>query len=472
MSPTISELIVPVTSAEELTRLLALLAAAGFPVTDWQDGGVERTLVEVEAAELADLGLAVANIAKGGILSEATGDWLTLRALNVYALTRYLATKTTGSIVLTCAATAGPYTIAAGDLWFEGAGGNRYKNTSGGVLAAGGTLTVTVESEYANDSLADPPLSYTDASGTITKMTTPLPGVTCSNTAATFATVTLIGTGTGTIAPSGSPTSAHYVEFEIMASGQVGAGTWRYRIDGGSWSSSATINTIVNIGATGITITPSNGGTTPSFLVGDRYFVAAPGTWITTQGTDEESDAALRLRCQQRWSSLSIAPTDDCYSFWAKAASSQVTRTKVLLDTAIPGKVLIYIAGQGGALPAGVIATVQAYIDARAPITDLPYVASVSTTAVTLAGAAIVETNHLDDAQVYCQREIQTYIDSLPVGGTVRFGEIFEIIMGAPGMVDLTGFTINGSAASLVLASAKVASWAQAIATALTWARI
>lgn len=469
MTATLAELVVPTTSDDEKGKLLASLAEADFPVTDWEDGAPERTLVEVEASELADLSTVVSNIAKGGFLEHAEEDWLTLLAAQLYELTRNPATKTIGSIVLTCSASAGPYTVAAGDLIFVGAGGNRYRNTSAGVLASGGTLTLTVESEFANDSLADPPLTYTDGAATITEMATPLPGVTCSNTAATYSAVTHIGTGTGTVAASGTPSGSHYLEIEIVSSGQVGAGTWKYREDGGAWSAASTIGAFT---VDGMISTPSNGGTTPSFIAGDRYFYQAPGTWITTQGTDEESDTALRLRCQQRWPSLSLAPTDDCYSFWAKAASTQVTRTQIRLDATVPGKVLVYIAGQGGVLPAGVISTVQAYIDARAPITDLPSVDSVTTTAITLAGTATVSSNYLTDAQAEAQAAVQAYLDSLPIGGTVRLGELVEIIMGASGMVDLTGFTINGSAASLVLADAKVASWTQTLSTALTWVRV
>lgn len=466
---TLAELITPVTASDEKAKLLAALASADFPVSDWETGAIERTHVEVEAAELADLSTVIPEIAKGGFLGEATGDWLTLRASDLYGLTRQAATKTTGSIVLSCVAAAGPYTITAGQLWFVGAGGNRYVNTSGGTLSAGGTLTVSVASEFANDSAGG--YSYTDGANTITALETPLPGVTCTNSAAAFSAVTLVGTSSGTVAPSGFASGTHLIEMEILTSGQVGAGTWRYRPNGSSWYPTTTIGTIVNMAGAGFTLTPSNGGSSPSFLAGDRFLFSFPGSWITVQGTDAESDAALALRCMQRWPSLSLVPTDDCYSLWAKTASVEITRTQVILDGVVAGKVWIYVAGQGGALGSQPIADAQVYIDARCPITDLPVVASVGTTTITLAGTVTVQAALLVDAQVEAQRKVAAYLSGLDIAAMVRWGELVELIMSCAGVVDVIGFTLNGSAASLQLASAKVAEWTQVLSSVLTWVR-
>lgn len=47
---------------------------------------------------------------------------------------------------------------------------------------------------------------------------------------------------------------------------------------------------------------------------------AAPGlAWITTQGTDDESDESLSQRCGDRWDALSPGAMAGYYRFWARA---------------------------------------------------------------------------------------------------------------------------------------------------------
>src|SRR5438132_13822567 len=108
--PTLSSLLAPPSADQVKASLLASLQARGFPVTDWQEGGVARTLVEMVARAVAELYKLVALVAASGFVAFSSGDWLTLVAAEVYGLSRNAATFTQGVVVLTDSASAGPFT--------------------------------------------------------------------------------------------------------------------------------------------------------------------------------------------------------------------------------------------------------------------------------------------------------------------------------------------------------------------------
>jgi uncharacterized phage protein gp47/JayE len=82
--------------------------------------------------------------------------------------------RTRGTVVLTCSALAGPYTIAVGQITATNAAGRRFRNTEGGTLSSGGTLSLAFEAE-------EPGAAYNIANDSMTIMLTPLAGVSVSN---------------------------------------------------------------------------------------------------------------------------------------------------------------------------------------------------------------------------------------------------------------------------------------------------
>lgn len=173
MTTSFSTLTTPTTSSQYLTQILATLAAQGFPVTAWQSGNAGRTLAQADAAALADLRGVIADVARGGYLDTATGDWLTLLAAGLFDLTRTASTYMQGQVTLTCSAAAGPYNITAGSLVVsDGTRRWRSTNTSTQVLATSGTLTLTVQAE-------SPGTAYNISGTLITTIVSPaLAGVT------------------------------------------------------------------------------------------------------------------------------------------------------------------------------------------------------------------------------------------------------------------------------------------------------
>lgn len=561
-------------SAEEVKEIIlgSIQEAAeedGFPVTDWDEGGVLRTLIEGFSGAVADLEASLPLLAAGGFADGATGDWLTLVSEYVYRKIREEPSHTTGTVYLDCEAGKGPYVFAARALAFVGEGGNRYVNTSGGTLRepgitavtqigagagtvtpvspddtgisvkiliivggapgtatyqlstdggltygdttttpAGGTTTadprsgvvvtfagvfvagnsytfdihgrlaLTVESEEVNDSTSG--FDYNDATGTITEMQPPLPGVTCTNdvTTRSFTDVTHTGSGDGAVevrAKNYADVTSGTYEIEILSDGDAGTATFRYRKDAGDWSGTKTTAAIYSdqtLDNYNVVIRFTNGDESPAFVDDDTYETTSPGTWVTAQGADEETDEALFARDDTRWPDLDAEPDSSVYETLATDASSKVTRVLVVESATINNRLNVYVAGRGGTLGADVVDEVQAYTDARKALTDDPIVSTPTEQAVTLAAGIVrVQTAFLDSAQANAQKNVANYIASVAIGGTVRIRQIIEAILRESGGEDddVTGLTLNGSTSNLVLTSLQVATWTQLIATALTW---
>lgn len=333
--PTLAELVTPRSLSTLRDELLGRLQAAGLAVTDWTEGGTERTLVEVDAKALAELELVAADIAAGGLLDYATGAWLTLLADNKFSITREPATFAEHQVVLTDAANTGPHTVTAGTLWVATATGLRFVSITGGTLTLGGTLTIQVRAEESG-------AAYDVAPAAIAVLVTALPGVTVSNPA---------------------------------------------------------------IGMT--------------------------GSSLTSPGADEESDVALRARCRDRWAELGSGSTAGAYRNWALAASSDVSEA-VAVDTGTDtGTVDLILAGPSGPVSGGVVSTVQAYVDARVPLTVAATVRSATgvdlTITATLYGNAPDETT----ATAAATTAVEALIRSLGIGGKVYVAAVISALMAA-----------------------------------------
>lgn len=153
MTTTYATLQTETTSDQYLSTIIASLAAQGFPVTAWQPGNAGRSLARADAEALADLRSVIAEIARGGYLDTATGDWLDLVAGGLFDLPRVAATFSVGNVTLTCSAAAGPYAIGPGALVVTD-GTRRWRSTNATTLtiSSGGTLSVEVRAEAPGSS--------------------------------------------------------------------------------------------------------------------------------------------------------------------------------------------------------------------------------------------------------------------------------------------------------------------------------
>lgn len=476
--PTLAQLIAAPTADEIKAKLLSSLQGAGFPITDWESGGVERTMVELEADSLTDL---VANgipeMVGGGFIEYATGDWLTFLAAQLYQLTRYPATFTFQRCRLTCEAGAGPITVNAGDLWALTATGLRYSGPTvyeddpgpSWTIPDGDSLDVVFQSEFANDS-ADG-LNYIDPAGTITVLQTQVAGLSIDNPAPDFSPVGQTGTGTGSVTPSrtdpGTQPTAHAFDVVIVDTGDLGVATFKYRADGGAFSDEIETAATYELPG-GTTIAFADGADSPSFVSGDVYNFATPGSPTLEQGTDEENDGSLQGRCQARWPSLSAIPTEDKYATWAKAASVQVTKVRLSQDATVAGQINIVLAGQAGPVLPAVVNTVAAYIIAREDIGYLSTVASATEQAITTAGTVYAPAAQLATIQAAAQLAWSTYVAATDIAGTVKLSTLIQILRNA-GCTDVDDLTLNGEAENVELDANQVATFPGLLSQQITW---
>jgi hypothetical protein len=435
---TLAQLLAAPTEEAIRERLFGRLHRKGFPVTDFESGAIVRSTVEVCAKGIADFVAGVIPlIAAGGFPSLASREWQDLLGPEVYDLTRQGATYTVQRLLLTAAPGTGPYTLAAGDLVAEAISGNRYVLAEGGTIPAGGWVPLGFRAE-------SPGSQFSDAAGQITKLVTPLPGVSVVNSAPPFSDVVHVGTGTGTVAASGTPSSTARFTLRIKGGGQANAATFEYSLDGQAYVTGGICSSTGIAVPRGITVTFTNGGVVPSFHEGDQYIFTAPGSPITTQGRDDETTTEFAARMQGRWPGLAEITIADIWEKWVREASAQVTKVTVRPSNsaAAPGRVQVLIAGAVNPLIAEV-PIVQAYLNERHPTTDHPEVIAANTALFQVDGKAYVYEKDLDRIQLASQLAWQLYLDSVPIGGTVRVAKLAEILM-ALGAIDFRDLILIG----------------------------
>lgn len=454
MTVALADLLTVPTEDNLRQQFLSDLNANGFPITDFESGAALKTYVFLQArAYLIALGKVIPKIAAGGYLAEAQDVWLTLLALQEFNVPRQAATFTVQRATLACNAANGPFTINAGDLIAQTSLGHRYTNITGGTLPTSGTLELQWQSEGPQDS-TNPEANYIDAAGTMTTLLTPKPGVTINNPLVDFSPVMLGSASTSFVTAARTNSlvtpSAGTILIKITTQGQVGVAAFSYRrigIDTDFVAAGLTAATF-DIPTIGVRVGFVNGPGTLTFLVGQIFSFSTPGGPTIVQGRDVETDAALVARCMDRFPDLSMIATDGKYRRWAFAASSQVTKVGIATSTLAPSTVNITIAGQANPIGGDVIATVQAYIDARTQGTEFGIVSAAVAANIVIGGAVTVPIGTTAAVQAAADIDWTAYINGIPLGGspgaTVRLQELQQIL-GDAGATDVSGLAITSS---------------------------
>lgn len=164
-------------TAEQIKKtLLQGCASLGLDVDSWAEGGITRTLIALQARLLAWLAPVISEAAKLASLDECEGDLLTAKAWDMYRVERVapVRAKAANGVLLTNAG-GGLYVFDAGDLVFAHTTTRAtYRNTSGGTLTPGGSLTLDLEAEDAGS-------GSNALVGEITTLVTTFLGVSCTN---------------------------------------------------------------------------------------------------------------------------------------------------------------------------------------------------------------------------------------------------------------------------------------------------
>jgi phage-related baseplate assembly protein/uncharacterized cupin superfamily protein len=173
----LDDLVTPLTVDEVKASIYEALGILGVNTTAWKPGGVVRTVIASTSIVIAALSALQAYIARSGFLELSSGDWLTLVARHVYDVEREAATFAPGTVTLTNGG-GGEYILDAGDLIVRNPTTNRtYRNTDAVTVSPMQQVIVAILATEAG-------AASTSGAGTITDMTTPLTGVSCTNTAA------------------------------------------------------------------------------------------------------------------------------------------------------------------------------------------------------------------------------------------------------------------------------------------------
>jgi phage-related baseplate assembly protein len=141
-------------------------------------------------------------------------------------------------------------------------------------------------------------------------------------------------------------------------------------------------------------------------------------------GADEETDAALRLRCREKLGSLSPDGPKEAYSYAAKTLSettTPITRTKVTASTTT-GLVTVYAATASGAPTGPDLAIVQTAIDTWAePLCVEATAVAATEHTIAITYEAWVEGSTLSPVQIQAAiaTALATYFADLPIGGYV-----------------------------------------------------
>lgn len=451
-------------------KLLGYLQSAQTPVTDWNESGFLRSLVlywaqnglgKVLNPATPDVQMRQAIVSGPVPLlaaapTKSTSSWLTLVAAHLFGVRRnyslagvqFAGTFTQQAVTLFCDASHGPYAIAAGAFFLRSSvNGNRYKAITSGTVPNNGSVVVTFQSESPNDSVNGQ--NFADGAGTLTDIRdNPLPGVTCSNLGPSFSGVIPTpnpATGLGVVTVGGTlPAAPTAYDIGITTSGQSTTIVLQYRTNGGPWITGQHTTSSAFTIPSGPTVTFTNdgGGANPSFIAGDVYSFQSPGTPITQQGLDPETDTALLIRCLARWPSLAAGAVQDKHVTWAKAANALVLRARPT-PTATPGILALTIAGASNPLSGGVVAAVQLYVDQHEAIGDITVVSAASVQTVTATGNVYVRAEMEAAVQAAAAVLWNAYVSSTDIGGTVRIAKLEEFLLDA-GALDFDTLELNG----------------------------
>jgi hypothetical protein len=202
-TPSFDDLMTPLTDDQVLASELQTAVLLQMPVSAWQDGGVVREMLEINATAVSVTSQLAIPALKAGFLDFSSGDWLTLEADQTFDVQRIEATFATGTLLLYNAGSI-TYTLNPGDVRAYDAGtitnpgndpaspstqvgltapvlriggtGATYTSTTGGVLLPGQTISVTLVADEAGSASGAVP-------GAISALATPLSGVFVSNPA-------------------------------------------------------------------------------------------------------------------------------------------------------------------------------------------------------------------------------------------------------------------------------------------------
>lgn len=189
-------------------------------------------------------------------------------------------------------------------------------------------------------------------------------------------------------------------------------------------------------------------------------------TWITSPGSDLETDERLRTRCNLQWSTRGNQ-TESQIKAWCYEAAPEVARVRV--DNLGSGVLRVALATATSGATAGTVATVDAYLQTRramgtsiVTITAPQAFYTVTATVYRAAGDA----TPLASLAAEAESAVVAVVNAAPIGGTVYGAAVLEALMSpaaaanavitsgfgdytAPTTTTIVGFLLTVNAVSL-----------------------
>ena len=152
-------------------------------------------------------------------------------------------------------------------------------------------------------------------------------------------------------------------------------------------------------------------------------------SWATNQGSDEESDDALKARCRTKWATLAEGSGPrDAYEHWAREADPAVDRVQIDdQDATGTGNVVVYLADISGAPDDSVVDNVTNYINGNSGLGITPRRPLGATVTIQKAGEiqflltliVYVESTYGTDGKADAVKAaVESHLNSIPIGGT------------------------------------------------------
>lgn len=244
------------------------------------------------------------------------------------------------------------------------------------------------------------------------------------------------------------------------------AGELRFQnIAGGSLPLNGTLSLTFQAEGPGAAYNLANGAITRLLTTLPGVTVSNPattsGTWITTQGADEESNTSLVTRCKARWPQLGAAANELGWLGWALEPVPAVTRAGVIENYPSGGHVSVFLGGSNGGSSPSDVTTVDAYLQARRPLCVTVHTAAAANFVIALTGTVFARSSQLAAAQAAFNSALTAFAREVPIGGMVQLVDILTLLRETAGVtnVDVSTFKLNGAVADVALTPVQIATF-------------
>lgn len=163
--------------------------------------------------------------------------------------------------------------------------------------------------------------------------------------------------------------------------------------------------------------------------------IGSTGTWITTAGSDEESDASAAQRGRTKWATLGTGGGGDAYESWARQGAPTVTRVKV--DDAQPdgpNSLRVYLANAAGAATGAEVTAADALIQTKRSAAALVTTMAATNVTVTVVAVLYVQATYASTAPAEAIANLTTLQGDLDIGETVYQSEIMTALSSPTGV--------------------------------------